>query len=520
MTARWPALVIIVALLVGGVVVGTTDDGGATASDAADLTALLPVAPPADALDTAWFCAGQSAGDDTVADGTLVVANVGTGVARGTVEAVTAGDDPERVVEPLEVPALTTRRVRVADLVEADWAAATVSLDGGTVVVEHEVVGPEGRDVAPCQTRAGAAWRFASGASTRDATMTLAIYNPFPGSATVDLSFTTDDGVREPSAFQGIPVAPRSLVVADVSSVVTERAVITTSLTARRGQVVVDRIQTFDGEGAATTAEEADAEGYFTPRGLTVTPAVPEPREVWSLPAGVTSSFVREQIVVANPGDDVAEVELTFDLAEPDRNGVLDPFPITVGPGESRVFDVAAIEAIPAVSHSIQVRSENGVPVVVDRLLSAVEDAPYEGTAASTGSPVAAPHWVFAAGPDPEVESGRIAVVNHGDAPVEVELTAFGDGTSTALPATPPGADAPVGPERFTLDAGARVEVTLSGLPADASSVEVVATGPIVAERRLVAVPSAPDDEEDADARLGTSTALGVPLPTGLVALT
>lgn len=513
---RWPALVIIACLLIGGVVVGSTGADDATdGGDDVALTALIPVAAPPDALDSVWFCAGQSAGDDTAADGTLVIANVGDDDATGEISVVPAGDAVEPTVEAVEVPALTTRRVRVADIVEADWAAATISLDGGTVVVEHEVVGPEGRDVAPCQNRAGDAWSFAAGASTRDATMALAVYNPFPGQATVDVAFTTEEGVREPSAFQGVPVAPHSLTVLDVSAVVTERAVIGTSLTTRRGQVVVDRIQTFDGEGAATTAEEADAEGYVAPRGITLTPGVRAPGLYWRLPAGVSSDFVREQVVVANPTDDVAEVELTFALEEPDRNGTLEPFPLTVGPGESTVFDVASVGTVPNVPHSIEVRSENRVPVVVERLLSAVGDSPYVGRAASTGTPVAAPQWVFAAGPSPSVESGRIALVNPGDAAVEVALTGFGAGTSIPIPATPPGEGAETGPQRFTLAAGARFEVALTG----ASSIEVSATGPIVAERRLVAVPADPDEADDDETGLGTSTAMGIPLPDGLVAL-
>jgi len=505
---RWPPLALILALLVGGLIVAR--DGSTRGDDAADVVdpgTLMPVAAPDDALDGSWFCAGQSAGDDTPADGTLVVANVGDTVATGTVEVVAAGGD-EPVVEPLEVAPRTTERIRLADLLEADWVAAEVQVEGGTVVVEHEVVGEHGRDVAPCQSRAGDSWMLPAGASTRDAIFTLAIYNPYAGDARVDLAFTTEDSVREPADLQGLAIAPGAVVAVDVSALVTERAVIATTVAATRGQVVVDRIQTYDGQGAATTEEEAEAETYQR-EGLTVTPAVPGPRRVWVFPAGLRSGFVHEQVVLFNPAEEAAEVELEFALDEPERNGVLDPLPVTVPPGAFTVFDVDTIESIPnRVSHSITVRAENGVPVVAERTLAAAgEDPLYLGTAASTGSPVASERWAFASGPDDD-EAGRIVVTNSGDEAVDVQLSAFGDGETV-----PTGEDADEqDASSFTLQPGGRREVVLADLDDDQRSVEVVASGPVVAERRLF---SALTDEVG----MGTSVALGVPLREGLVVL-
>src|SRR5690606_12392014 len=122
---------------------------------------------------------------------TLVIANVGDTEATGVVEATAVGPDAEPVVEPIEVPPLTTERVRLADLVESDWVAAQVQVRGGTVVVDREVTGEHGRDAAPCHSRGSGVWRVPAGASTRDATSTLLIYNPYPGEAQLDVAFTT-----------------------------------------------------------------------------------------------------------------------------------------------------------------------------------------------------------------------------------------------------------------------------------------------------------------------------------------
>ncbi len=57
MTPRWPALVLLVALAVGALVVGR-DAPDPTPPTPADPASLLPAGPPADALDSTWFCAG------------------------------------------------------------------------------------------------------------------------------------------------------------------------------------------------------------------------------------------------------------------------------------------------------------------------------------------------------------------------------------------------------------------------------------------------------------------------------
>ncbi|HEV7722515.1 MAG TPA: DUF5719 family protein, partial [Iamia sp.] len=343
----------------------------------------------------------------------------------------------------------------------------------------------------------------------RDASFTLAIYNPYAGDARVDLAFTTEESVREPADLQGLAVAPGAVVAIDVSGVVTERAVIATTVAATRGQVVVDRIQTYDGQGAATTDEEAEDETYQR-EGLTVTPAVPGPQAVWAFPAGVKSGFVHEQVVLFNPADEAAEVELDVALDDPQRNGVLDPLPVTVPPGAFTVFDVDGVDSIPrGLTHSLTVRAENGIPVVAERTLAAVgEEATYVGTAASTGSPVASEHWAFASGPADD-ESGRIVVTNPGEEAVDVELSVFGDGETAPAGEDADGEDS----SSFSLEPGARREVLLADLDDDQRSVEVVASGPVVAERRIVL--SLPDDEVG----MGTSVALGVPLREGLVVL-
>lgn len=506
MTRRWPVLVLVTALLVGGLVLASDPEEGGDTSRPPAPAAFLPAAAPADARDAAWFCAGQTAGEDTMADGTVVVANVGDEDASGRVEAV--NDAGDRVDRDVDIPARTTQRLPVADLIEGDWVAVRVETDGGTVAVEHEVAGPEGRDVAPCHTTATDAAHLPSGATTRDATLHLAIYNPYADSAMVDVSFTTTDTrARRPSDFQGVPVPARSLVVLDATPVVTVVPVAAATVTTRRGRVVVDRIQTYDGEGASTTDEEA-AEETYRPEGLALTPAVPAARPVWAFPAGSRSATVHERVVVRNLTDDEAEVDVEVTLDEPERNGTVGPFALTVPPGEFAVLPFDDATSMPlGVPHTIVVRSTNGVPVLAERWIDAAgEEAAYVGVATSTGSPVEAPRWAFAAGRrSAGDELGRVVVANLGAAPVDVEVTATGEGEVVPVPGG-----------RITLAPGARHEVYLDELEGDHLSLVVDASGPVVAERRLVSRGTAATGDDEAAPGRGISTALGIPLPPGL----
>ncbi len=510
MTRRWPPLILIAALLVAGIVVGR--DGVVVDADEAlpDPSTLVPVAAPDDALGSLWFCAGQTAGDDTLADGTLVIANPSDEPAAGQVTVVS--DAGDRAAEDLEVAPWRTVRLRVADLLEADWAAAQVETTSGTVVVEHEVVGPLGRAVAACQTRTSGRLRLPAGATTRDARLTLLVYNPSADAATVDLSFVTDEGVRRPSDLQGLPVPTGSVVPIDVSPVVTVRPVLATVVSARRGGVVVDRIQTFGGRGAATTEEEVAAQ-RFRRKGLTVTPAVPTAVLSWSFPAGLRAEGIHEQVTVFNPADEAAEVEVSLALEDPQRNGEVDPFPLEVPAQATRVLDVDLADGVPdGISHSLEVRSTNGVPVVAERSLSATEGTIYRAELASTGSPVASSRWVFAAGlRSADAEAERIALVNPGDEAVDVTLVAFGDGERSA----------PLGDEPVTLAPGEHRELDigqLGGVADGQTSIEVEASGPIAAERRLISRPADPDDEES-EPGVGGSTALGIPLGPDITTL-
>src|SRR5207253_9988262 len=107
----------------------------------------------------------------------------------------------------------------------------------------------------------------------KDARGILALFNPFPDDAVVDISFATDQGRAEPRAVQGLPVPAGSTVLVNAHDVVRRRAVAAASIVARTGRLVVDRLQAFDGSAgrsgiSLTLAAARGANAWYFPDGL------------------------------------------------------------------------------------------------------------------------------------------------------------------------------------------------------------------------------------------------------------
>lgn len=499
MTRRWPALVLIPALLVAALVYDSDDDNiGAPGAQgptggADDLFRTMPVAAPPEALSSTWYCAGGTGLYGGDADHTVIVANAGGEAATGTITAV-----PSRgaaVEDPIRVPAHGRVEVRLGDVASAPYVAGLVETSGGTVVVEHKVAGPTGTDTAACATSASDRWYFASGTTTRDADEVLVFFNPFPDDAIVDASFVTDEGRRTPGVFRGLPVPGRSVVAVPVTRQVTVARQVSTTVVVRSGRVIVDRIQSFDGRGSATTEEEAAAEP-FRPKGLTVALGVPRPAATWAFPVGPKAEGVHERFVVYNPSEDQAEVDLAVTLEDPRRNGEIDPFQLSIAPLSFGEIDLDTETRVPpGITHTTVVRSTNGVAVVVDRLAATVDPFPSTATWVSSGSPLAATTWVFADGTSVAGQtSERLAVSNPAGTPVRVRVQAFGNGELVEVRQL----------GDVTLAAGAHVQLDVGDRVRQADlSLLVTASGPVVAERLLFEVTG------------GGSTAVGVPLPEG-----
>ncbi|MCU1453447.1 MAG: hypothetical protein JWN46_1593 [Acidimicrobiales bacterium] len=493
---RWPALLAIPALLA---VAGVLDRGHQqrqpivrtdASSAAVDPALLLPIASRSSALSSTWFCAGGSArGADGQAEMSVLVANV---MSHSVPAELTAYDQHGQTsTKRITVPATGRVRVNVADFHQANWVAVMVEVFGGQAAVERLVKGPNGFSAGPCASASSNHWYFAEGSTLRGAEEYLALFNPYPDGASVDIRFSTEAGVRSPRAYQGYQVPGRSVRVVRITNEVTRRERVAASVVTRSGNLIVDRVQTFDGTGDKVGA--AGAPQTAAPRGLVVGPGAPDTSTTWYFPDGRKIDGARSQIWVYNPTDRATTVDIAVALDDPQRNGVLDPSPLAVPAGEVRSLDLTAQGTIPVgVGHSITVRSRDGVGVVADQLLSAGPPWARRGVTVTTGAPVLAGAWLFPGGSTTPDQTEQLVVANPGSTSVRVTVEVLASGRILTLPAL----------SQVEVPSHGRVLLDPSLFKLADVPLVVRASGPVAVERLLLL-----------KARPGIALSFGLPLP-------
>ena len=467
---RGPVFAVLAALLLAGGLADRIDrptDREVAASPLAQVEA-MPTAAPSASLSSSWFCAGGTArpegADGVVADGTVVVANAGSRTRKGTIRVVPSEGEAKTV--PLEVPGRSRAAVKYADVVAAPFAAALVELDGGDVVVEHQISGPQGFSTAPCASSASDQWYLAEGSTAREGAnpedrMLLALYNPFPEDAIVDLSFTHESGRSVPSDFTGLVVKGGALRVVNVGAHVRRRAHIATTAVARSGRIVIDRIQLRNG----------------TNKGMSLALAATSPGTTWYFPEGLVADGVGESFHLYNPTNDEAQVSIELAL----ESGAAEPFDLTVAPRGRLTVVAGEEERVPkGVGHAATVISLNDVPIIAERSVVTAAPAGRAGSADSLGARRAASRWVLATGSATPTVDEWIVILNPGpgDATVEVQALA---GQLLAPESLPP----------FEVAAGRRVAVRASEhFSREDLALLVSATAPVVVERGVYLVGS------------------------------
>lgn len=512
-SARLSSLVILAGVIVAGLVLESTEAPPAPRRDErGGAAAAFPTARPPSTLSSTWFCAGGTARDGGSADHVVLIANpterdraatvtvvtgevapapvlppepvpgdtdaVTTTVPPTTTSSTTTVPKPPPVAKEVAVPAHSRVEVRLADITQAQLAGAIVEVDGGEVAVEHQVTGDLGRATAPCSTTASDSWSFPWGVTTRGQRELLVFMNPFPDDATVDISFATDEGVRDTARFQGFVVPGRSVVGAFIDQDITRRAQVSAQVQVRGGRIIVDRIQTFDG----TDGRE----------GITLGLGVPAPATTWMFPIGETGDGILEEVVVFNPTEEVAELVVEVHLDKVGEQGPPEPFELTVPAGRYSLIDLSGEERVPiGVGHSLTVRSTNRVPITAERVTSASDDAPHTGITAVSGSPVTATTWYLVGGGPTDARDEYIVVMNPSDEEATYSLTGFAGGQTIAIQDQ----------QDKVIPPGARAVIRLGDhLERDELSITVTADTPVVVERGLYRIGGG-----------GISQALGIP---------
>lgn len=389
---------------------------------------------PSGAVSSSWFCAGATDQRGGPAPGEVVVANAGGRAVRAEVTILASTGASRRL--QVQVPA--AGKVTVAETVPrgSPWIGAIVDLDGGGAGVEQVVSGRLGSSAEPCATEGSATWYFANGATLVNATEELSLLNPYPTPATVDMSFTTDEGVEQPLADQAVLVPADSLVAVDLRRQLPRRSFIAATVRTNAGRVVVWKTDVVVpppphapllGTPAAAAPLADPASPY---PGVTLALGAAAPSTSWAWPEGVTAPGVNDEYLVYNPGTTTASVTLAPHLEE----GSAEPFTLSVGPGQVSSLDMASEARVPSGdAYDLTVRSTNGVPVVAERVVTDTSPSPREGIAESFGAPQPARSWLVGVAAVDRREDTLLQVADPGPSALEVSVTALEAGRRVVL---------------------------------------------------------------------------------------
>jgi hypothetical protein len=433
---RLPVLVVLVLALTALVLVDRSVSTSVR-TDSLAAIALMPLASPPEAVSSAFFCAGGAAKPGAAFDSTLVIANPGSTPADvlvasypGALASDTEGAAAVAKLKPLRKKITVGPRsradVHLADIQVSPFAAAVVETNDPDIAVERRISGSSGARASssPCASAPSENWYLPTGTTTRDARELLAVFNPFPVDAVVDVTFQTSDGFRTPPELQSLPVAGRQVRMLDISESVPRIEQLSATVVSRAGRVIVDRLQSFDGSDPKH------------PAGLAVMLGAPSAAPVWTFGEGQVIDGLNEVITVANPSDDILKAQLEVTLDDPSTNGVVDPIPVTVpAHAYAQVTMRDQTRVPPGIGHSVTVRSINKVGLVAERVITASAPAPRHGYAPALGAPLVATRWVLA---DGSAVSGQIAefvvVVNPSpDTIARVRFTALAQGQPLAI---------------------------------------------------------------------------------------
>jgi hypothetical protein len=433
----------------------------------------MPIAPTGAALTTSWFCPGvPAAADRSTGDGNITVLNPTDTPMSGNLTFFPG--EGASVTTALTVPARAQAVVVPRDSAPAAVTGVLIEVYGTNAVVSQTTVTAAGSSTSPCSTTASASWYVAQGTTTIDSVYRLLILNPFPDDAIVDVSFAADDGPRAPTALQGYVVKARSLRVVDVAAAVQRDTLVSASVVARNGRIVVGRFQSLP---------------HAPHKGFIATLAESSGGSQWWFANGQKGDGIAEQLVLYNPFDDDTSANVTIFPSDPSKGS---PVPLTYSvPSHQRVsVDLSAAEQVPAGSHSIVVTTDPDHPVVAERVVD-LTTKDRDATTVQAGSRVAAARWYVPIGASAG-GSNVLTIVNVTGVDTGLDVDTLGAAGET------PVADL----QNLQVPAGGTVQIPLQDHGAGGQPVVVSADSQVVVEQFVLPAAGSP----------GGWSSLGVPV--------
>jgi hypothetical protein len=420
-----------------------------------------PTMAPAGATSAAWYCPGGPLAALDSADVTVNLANTTARPLDARLTALPVSGSRDPVSRTVQVPALGSTTVRLAEMLDDSGPAGASVVGPGGLVAQQSIKTPEGAAVGPCASAASDRWYTAVGSTAAGSSLLLPLLNPFPDDAIVGLSFSTNEGRAVPGDLQGLVVPGRSLLVVDVGDHVRRRDAVSTEVVARRGRLVVGR-NFRKGTGSSTAL------------------ASPSASPTWYLPGGVRAEGVANRLVVANPSDQDAEVSVELRLAE----GAIEPFTLAVPALDRAELNLDDTRVPRGVPYAIAARSLEDVPIVAERSTDS-----RAGRSDVLGGRVPDRAWVaVASGPRGQ---DALAIYNAGEGQAEVTVTPL-DGEGVPLSGGP-----------LRIEPGVRASLRLDDKPSGKGAAVLVESNQVLIVERNSGEGGAPTQGGAVAAALG-----------------
>ena len=240
------------------------------------------------------------------------------------------------LTQPYSVPAFGSTVIDVDHLVDSQYAAVVVEIDGGGGLVEQRATGPVGtstaESVSACANSPASHWYLATGATADKNNEDLVLSNPYDEAAIVDVTLHTSAGTRTPDRYQNFTIPRQSVRVISLEDAAGPDEVnLGVSVIATRGNFVLGRSQTYASD---------------TQSGYVMSLASPMLQTQWWFAYGEKGDDVAESYSLYNPGDHDVDVDLLPLGFTPgtDFTGV---YTVPVPAGQSVAFDPDTIPGVP-----------------------------------------------------------------------------------------------------------------------------------------------------------------------------
>lgn len=361
-TVRWLPRLLIPLAVAAALLIDARDDRTPPSAAPESPQALTQiVVPPPDALTSSWFCPAvgmkapvQGFGEVTTE---VLLTNMTAEVASVSIEF--RGRTTGRQFVTADVAPRSTGVVTTSDYVRDEVIGALVEASSGGLAVTRRFVSPLGIDEARCSSVLAPNWYIPVGDTQADALAVVAIMNPLPRDAIVDVTFASEAefGPFVAPALSGVVVPAWSTVAVDIGEHARRRDVVAASVRARTGRIAVDSLVAYDGS--------------IGRRGLAAELASVAVGERWLVPVAGADSQTQLWVRIFNPSDDVAEVAASVMSDDPlgDRLAFAvashDVVELKVEPPGELAPGLETLLAAPGLPFGVSVASQNGVPVIV-----------------------------------------------------------------------------------------------------------------------------------------------------------